>query len=581
MVLSCTWHASFRYSLVNFLFCGMSKSFEQDKVERVALIFRSVVLLGCNREVSDMLDVCILGATVYDGTLNPPRALDVGIADGQICLLGELEDQSAADVIDATGLAVSPGFIDIHSHTDHTIFGCPDADSKIRQGVTVEVVGHSGYSPAPRPQEVSFGEEESKLERDFSRPFERFEEYLAGLDALEHIGNLVPLIGHGTLRETVMGYTQAPPTRKEMNKMQSMLSEALVNGAWGMSAGLDSAPGAYAELEEMVQLAKTVAAHNGLYVTCAWGHGNQFFSAVRQAIEVGSQSGVSVQISHLAAAGSQARRDLQHAIELIESARSRGVDIMWDVYPKSSACTTLASLLPPWVAAGGREHFRKRLEDDTVKTLIRRQMEEGMGDWSSGYRGVGWDKIVIISLPGGNSLCGDSILEVADDRQKDPFDIFYELLLEYEDSLRVMRLHSPSTCFGEVLKHPLSMISSDAEAVKCNPQMVDWPNRGSFSAFPSAISRYLEFHGSCCLAEAIHKATMGPAQRLGMADRGLLRPGKMADLVVFSPDELSAKQSCDSSDCTPLGIYHVLVSGQPVLREGKLTGLTPGKRLAR
>ncbi len=524
-----------------------------------------------------MLDLILRGGSVFEGTLSPPRKMDIGISENSIKVLGDLQDHQAVEDINIENLAVAPGFIDIYSHTDRRVFDTPDAESKIHQGVTTEVVGHRGCSPAPRAEEAKFGEEQTKFEEDFSRVFRAYDTYIDELDKLNMTTNLVPLIGHSTMRKRIMGYTQAPPNRREMKQMKEMLQEAFDLGARGMSVCSISAPGTYAEHDELVDLASIVAASGGIYGTCVCGEGEKVVQEVRDAVEVGTEAECKVQIFLFELPRHQTATRIHRIIEIIEQARTRGVDVVLHTHPYAGSCTNLTSLLPPWVLAGGRDHFRERLGDDTVKTVIQRQMEQGMGDWTSGYKKVGWDRIIFTGPAEADDILGSSISELAQDSGEGPFDVFFSVLLDYEDRTQVLWLNENRQDDVELVKHPACLIGSDAPAVKVSKKSLNWLNPGSFGTFPRLFQKYVYEEQILTLREAVHKITLLPATRLGLNDRGIIRPGKIADLVVFNPEKMKSSATYEQPNQLPSGVEHVFVAGQKVLHDGEMTNNLAGE----
>jgi N-acyl-D-aspartate/D-glutamate deacylase len=346
-----------------------------------------------------VLDVKIEGATVIDGTGRPGARTDVGIRDETIAAVGDLSRESAGSVLNATGRVLAPGFIDMHSHSDWRLWANRRAESKIRQGVTTEVVGNCGFSPAPVAPE--FRDELRTFAlyvptgMDFS--WRSVGDYLRAFDRDGTALNVVQLVGHGTLRVAAMGFARRPPTGGELTQMQRLMADAMQDGAWGLSTGLIYAPGSYADTDEIVAVARAAARYRGIYASHIRGEGATLLDAVREAIEVGRQASMPVQISHVKAAGRPYWGRVAEALALIDAARAEGLDVMGDVYPYTASSTSLRTALPDWALEGGVAAMLKRLADPGERQRIRTEMTSG-GGYGIVAR-MGWDNVMIAWCP--------------------------------------------------------------------------------------------------------------------------------------------------------------------------------------
>ena len=527
------------------------------------------------------LDIILSGGLVVDGTGNPWFKADVGVKDGRIVKVGRLKGFQAEEVIDVRGLVVAPGFIDMHSHSDLTLWVNPKIDNKIRQGVTTEVVGNCGTSPAP-------------LKGEALKEAERFIESLPGgagkkpnwstlaeyHNRLEEQGvpvNVAVLLGHSTIRMCVMGCRGGPPTGSEMDEMKALVAQGMEEGAFGISTGLVYAPGCYAETSEIIELASVVAEYGGIYVTHMRNEGNHLYDALMEAIEIGKCAGLPVQISHHKAAGRLNWGKVKVTLKIMEDARRNGVDITCDVYPYTAGCTwCLSPMLPNWILEGGVEAMIERLRNPEVREKIRRRVREGVG--VSPLLELGeWDSIVIgaVKTEKNRRFEGKTVAEIAEMRGVDPLDCIFDLIVEEEDEITSFFFTMNEEDVHYVIKHPLSMIGSDAVPQRKSGLV----HPRCYGTFPRVIRRYVNETRTLTLEEAIRKMTSAPAQRLGLRDRGQIREGFWADITVFNPRTIRDEATYEDPYRYPVGIEYVLVNGTVAVEEGRYNGSLAGKVL--
>jgi len=513
-----------------------------------------------------MLDLKIEGAQVIDGTGAPGSRADVGIRDDVIVAVGDLSGESAGSSLWAAGRALAPGFIDMHSHSDWRLWENRRAESKIRQGVTTEVVGNCGFSPAPASREFL---QELRgfalyLPRGMDFRWQSVGEYLKAFDAEGTALNVMQLVGHGTLRIAAMGFARRAPDRKELARMQRLMADAMEDGAWGLSTGLIYAPGSYASTEEIVEVARVAGRHRGFYASHIRGEGATLLDAVGEAIRVGREGELSVQVSHIKAAGRPNWGKVADALALIDAARAEGLDVMADVYPYTASSTTLRTLLPDWALEGGVEAMLQRLHTPEVRERIRRELEAPVTGQSLLDR-VGWENIMLASCPQRKDAEGKRLSEVGAERGMDPLDAALELIVDEA---------------GRALAHPAVMIGSDGSSLAPYGALgAGKPHPRSYGTFPRVLGEYAREQRILGLPEAVHKMTGLPAKRLQLRDRGVIRVGAKADLVVFDPRRIADQATYDEPHRYPVGIEHVVVNGSIVVKDGAHTGSLPGKLL--
>jgi N-acyl-D-amino-acid deacylase len=525
-----------------------------------------------------LFDVVIKNGYLVDGTGNPWFKADIGIKIGKVLEIGDLSSEDANRIINAKGLAVCPGFIDIHSHSEYSLLVNSKAESKIRQGVTTEVNGNCGDSPAPVEgitAEAAEEVKEYKLDMDWST----LGEYLDRLEKQGVALNVAQLVGHGTIRTAVMGYENRPPTREDLNKMKDLVAQAMEDGAFGMSTGLFYTPGGFADTEEVIELCKVVAKYGGIYTSHIRGEGDPLIEAVAEAIEIGEKANIPVQISHHKACGIENWGKVEKTLWMMEEARARGVDVTCDVYPYTACGTDLVSLIPNWAHEGGVDKLRERLKDPKNRERVKKEMLEGLPGWESSVKQSGWGRIKVIGWKEHKEFEGKTIAEIAELKVIDPFDLTFDLIIKKESPELVdLAMNEEDVC--TVIKHPLSMVGSDGWALapygvlsesKTHPR--------SYGTYPRILRKYVREEKVLTIENAIRKMTSLPAQKLGLRDRGILREGMWADVVVFDPKRVVDEATYEEPHRYPEGIEYVIVNGEIVVDRREHTGALPGKVL--
>jgi N-acyl-D-amino-acid deacylase len=530
------------------------------------------------------LDLKLEGALVVDGTGAPGIPADVGIRDDTIAAIGDLGREPAGRVLAARGLVVAPGFIDMHSHSDWRLWGNRRAESKIRQGVTTEVVGNCGFSPAPvsparRADLQAFA---LYIPRGMDFEWTSLGEYLRRFEGDGCALNVVQLVGHGTLRIAAMGFDRRAPTGGELDTMRRLVGESVEHGAWGLSTGLIYAPGSFAETDELIALAREAARRGGFYASHIRGEGRTLLDAVGEAIRIGREGGLPVEVSHLKAAGRLHWGTVTAALGLIEQARAEGLDVTADAYPYTASSTTLRTLLPDWALEAGIEATLARLADPEQRRRLAAEVEAGTGGRENFAANVGWDGIMIAYAPSRRDAEGKRLPEIARAWSVSPVEAAFRLIEAERGRASMILFQLDEADVRRVLAHPAVMIGSDGSALATSGEMAQGtPHPRSYGTFPRVLGRYCRDEALFPLERAVWKMTGLPAARLGLTDRGILRVGARADLVAFDPRTVGDRATYETPHQYATGIRHVVVNGRVVVSDGEHTGALPGKVLRR
>jgi len=517
-----------------------------------------------------MYDLVFKNARILDGTGAPWFLADVAVKDGFIAKVGKVSGD-AARVVESTGKYLAPGFIDAHSHSDQALVANPTADSKVMQGVTLEVIGQCGSSGAPRGTKLYKGAEEALDEVDSPT----WTDMASYVDLLERNGvslNVAPLVGHGTIRRQVMGSERRAPDEREMALMKDLVAQAMEQGAFGMSTGLIYVPGTYATTGEVIELARVVSKYGGLYFTHIRNEGDRLLEALEEAIRIGFEADLPVQISHFKAMGQKNWGKVKEAAGLVEEARKRGVDITADQYPYIASSTGLGSSLPSAVWAGGREKALARFTDPEGRKEVLEALKKREN----------WGNLVIASLsdPDDQRFIGKSIKEVGEIQGISPEEACLGLLARNRGVVQIVNFAMSEEDVRTVMSYPWVMAGSDARALNVKTAKGQ-PHPRSYGTFARILGKYVREIGLLRLEEAVRKMTSLPAMRLGLQDRGILREGMRADLVLFDAETIIDKATFEKPHQYAEGVLWVLVNGVPVVEEKCHTGKRPGMVLRR
>lgn len=526
-------------------------------------------------------DIIIRNGTVYDGSGAAGIQADVGINGTRIAAISPKLSGTGFTTIDAEGLAVAPGFIDIKTHSDFTLPINPRAESKIQQGVTTEIIGHCGFSVAPcLPGKVP-------LLKDYLSPSapwlpfrERsFSEYLETFPATAV--NAGMLVGHNTLRLMAMGMDQRPPTPAELQHMVAMLEEGLNAGALGMSSGLFTSPGSYADRDEMVTLCKVLERHHAGYFTHLRDESNKVLEAVDEAIDIAATCNIHVEIVHFKCSGMDNWGKARIALEKIAAAKARGLDIDCDSHPYTAGSNPLKNLMPQWVQAGGVDAMLARLSLKETRDRIRADIaREGLNNWG---RIPDWDCVQISISPHLPQFAGKTIKQLAAERGHDPIDVVCDYLIEDKGATRVLVISIAEEDIVEVVRSRTALVGSDGNCVATYGTVSQgMPHPRFYGTFPRVIGRYVGEQQVLPLAAALHKMTGATATALRLKDRGLLKPGNRADVTIFDPQDFKDQATYADPHRYPTGTRtSVIVNGTVVLDKTVHTGATPGRVLHR
>jgi N-acyl-D-aspartate/D-glutamate deacylase len=528
-------------------------------------------------------DLVIRGGKIVDGTGAPAFLGDVAVRGDRIAAVGPVPGRGRRE-IDARGLIVAPGFIDMHSHSDYVLLEDGAAQSKIRQGVTTEVLG----------EDSSGGPAKGKLppHRDRSDGRDVTWTTLGGyLDALDHSGisvNVASYVGEGTLWRCVMGDSFDRPTSAQLEQMKALLDEALEDGAFGLSSLLGQPPGLLATTDELVDLCREVHRYGGIYSSHIRNEGTGVFEAIDEAILIGERAHVPVDIIHLKIADQKYWRRMNEVVARIESARKRGVNVQANVYPYTRGNNDLHSILPPWAQEGGNERVLARLRDPADRQKMKKDIQSGLPGWYNHYTAVGgdWSRMLVNAnlSPKNREFVGKTMDQIIARKNPsaDPLDVLFDFLLEENGSVSTIYAHHLEEDMNLALSQPWCSIGSDGLAYATEgPLRRGSPHPRSFGTFPRVLGVYVRERKLLGLEEAVRKMTQANALKIGLRDRGVLREGQFADLTLFDPERVIDRSTYLDPFEYPEGIETVLVNGAVVLDRGRHTGARPGRALRR
>ena len=535
------------------------------------------------------LDTLIKNGTIIDGTGRLRYDADVGIQGGKIEAIGSLGDAEAGRIVDAEGLIVAPGFIDMHSHSDMSLFDDPGGESKVHQGVTTEVTGNCSYSPFPLGPTSA-----ANIGMGWKFEWGEWSDLNGWAEILESNGmsiNIAPQLGQAALQIAVGANEDRPATRDEMREMQRLAAEAVEQGAFSLSTGLSLSPSGYMSTEELVELCRAIAHYDGVfYVTHARVGAGRHLLAIEEAIEIGQKGGLPVQFSHLAI-GSQPdmggwRKPSADPVgrgpemmELFENARDGGLDITYDSYPYTAGQAGIDQTVPNWAQAGGIETYMTRLRDPETRARIRDEVRAGLG----GVKPL-WDTWIIaeVDTDANKGLVGRSIADVAAEREVEPAEAALQIEEEEGSEVSAVVHNRSERDVRFFLSHPLGMIGSDGLAI--SPTGIHGSEQHHprfYGTYPRILGRYVREQSIMSLETAVQKMSGMPAERLGLKDRGKVEEGLVADLAVFDPDTVIDRSSFEDPHQLAGGVPHVFVAGEPVVSDGAHTGARPGRVLRR
>ena len=526
-------------------------------------------------------DLVIRHGRVVDGTGNPWFEADVAVSGDRIVAIGRPLAGGKRE-IDARGLVVAPGFIDIHSHSDFLLLEDGHAQSKIRQGVTTEILGEGDSAGPYQGQRACPG---ATVDGE-PRKWTRLGEYFDLIDEAGVAVNVASYVGIGNVWESVLGSSFDRPTPEQLAEMQRLVDEAMRDGALGLSSQVMMPPGSLATTDDLVLLCEAVAPHGGIYSTHIRNEGTGVFDAVKEAIAVGERAGVPVDIIHLKIADQQFWGRMDEVVALIEDARRRGLNVQANVYPYTRGNNNLVSIIPPWAHEGGQQRLLERLRDPADRERIKRDIREGVPGWYNHYTAVGgdWSRMLISANNTFKGLTMDRVLALRTENRPDaePLDELLDFLIEQNGSVGTVYAHHTEEDMTLALQQPWCSIGSDGSAYAIEgPLRRGNPHPRNFGTFPRVLGVYVRELKLLRLEDAVRKMTALNAAKVGLLDRGLLRPRQFADITIFDPERVIDRSTYTEPFQYGDGIEYVIVNGELVLEQGEHTGALPGRALRR
>jgi N-acyl-D-aspartate/D-glutamate deacylase len=534
-------------------------------------------------------DLLIRGGRIVDGTGNPWFSGDVAIRGDRIISVGPLgQKATAVRVIDARGLVVAPGFIDMHSHSDMTLFEDGGAPSKIRQGVTTEILGEdTSAGPSKGKRSARTVTSEGKM-----YTWSTLGGYLETLERRGIAPNIASYVGLGTLLDCVQGDSLARPGSREIAAIEDLLDEAMNEGALGLSTMLASPRELAVATDDLVQLCRVVKRHGGIYSSHIRNEGTEVLEAVQEAISIGRRAQVPVDIIHLKIADQSLWGRMPQVIALIEQARRSGVNVQANVYPYTRGNNDLVSIIPPWAHEGGTPRLIDRLKDPSLRDRLKNDIRSGLPGWYNHYTAVGkdWSRMLVSArLSAANKeLEGQTMDKIIASKSKgrepapDPLDVLFEFLIEENGSVGTIYAHHTESDMNLALLQPWCSIGSDGTALAVEgPLRRGHPHPRSFGTFPRVLGEYVRSRKLLGLEDAVRKMTSLSAAKVGLLDRGLLRAGMFADVIIFDPEAVIDRSTYLEPFQYSVGIVHVVVNGRLVLDDGHPTAARPGRSLRR
>lgn len=546
------------------------------------LLIAFFALVSTIAQAQERFDLVIHNGRIVDGSGNPWYRGSIAVRGDRIAAIGRLLQFESSKTIDADGLVVAPGFIDIHSHSDFLLLEDGNAQSKIRQGVTTEVLGE-GNSAGPYQGKLSpraavvAGEKES---------WTTLGEYFDLVERSRISTNIASYVGLNNLWQSAMGSSFKRPGEEQFQQMEQLLEEALREGALGLSSQVMMPPGSLATTDDIVRLCKVVALHGGIYSTHIRNEGTGVFGSVKEAIEIGERAGVPVDIIHLKIADQTFWGRMNEVVALIEAARERGVNVQANVYPYTRGNNNLVSIIPPWAHEGGRSKLLERLKDKQQRDRLKRDIKSGLPGWYNHYTAVGsdWSRMLVSGNNRFKGLTMDRVmsLRTVDRQGADLLDELFDFLLEEGGSVSTVYAHHTEKDMNLAMSKPWCSIGSDGSAYAIEGSLRRGnPHPRNFGTFPRVLGRYVREQKLLRLEDAVRKMTSLNALKIGLRDRGVLAPGYAADITIFDPETVIDRAEFTDPFHYNEGIEYVVVNGKIVLAKGQHTGARAGRALRR
>jgi dihydroorotase/N-acyl-D-amino-acid deacylase len=530
---------------------------------------------------AQQFDLVIRNGRIVDGTGSPWYSGDIGIVHGHIAQIGRLEKANARRTIDAHGLVVAPGFIDMLGQSELSILVNPHLPSKIFQGITTEITGEGG-SIAPQTQQLLQADRNGYAHYDIKADWTTFSQYFARLEK-QGIGiNLASYVGATQVRRVVLGDADRAPTPAELERMKGLVRTAMQEGAVGLSSALQYAPAPYAKTEELIALARQAARFGGIYATHMRSEGDSIDAALDEAFRIGREANIPVEIWHLKAAGKRNWGHMPEIVSRIEMARAKGIDVGADTYAYPAWFNSFSAFVPPWVHDGGDAKMVERLKDSATRARIRRQMQNDSKGWDNEWQEIPGPEAILVSVvqnPKLLPLQGKTIAQIARARGKDAIDTIFDLLVE-DPGMSVAVFAMSEQDVALALKQPWVAVDNDSQGTATEGILGrEHPHPRGYGTFPRILRKYVREEKLLSLQEAIRKFSALPAQRMRLTDRGVLKKGMWADITIFDPEKIRDLATFEKPNQLSVGMEFVLVNGIPVIENGKMTDALPGKVL--
>ena len=542
------------------------------------LVLTAALVSACNTS-AQRFDLIVRGGQVVDGSNQPPVRADVGIIGDRITRIGDLSKETAGRVIDAGGMVVAPGFIDVQGQSGTTLLADGNGESHLRQGITTEIIGEGG-SPAFWTPGSDEGESLAPFGVAFDwKDFNGYFETLRRRGTTVNVGTFVPAT---MVRRAIIGMDNRPPSAGELSRMEAMVDQAMRDGAFGLSSALIYVPGTFAKTDELVALAKVAAKYQGIYITHIRGESFNLFNAIDEAIGIGREAGLPVVIYHLKVGAKANWGRMNEAIAAIEKANAGGVRVSATMYPYTAGGTGLAATLPLWVQEGGRDKMLERLKDPATRAKARQEIETKLDGWENLLMAATFDGIQVASVPRDfdQTIIGKRISEIAAERKVDPWEVYFGLLVDSGGRIGALYHMMSEEDVKTGLRAGFVTIGTDSSALRSEGVLAQGaPHPRSYGTFPRVLGKYARDEKIFPVSSAVHRMTGLAAQQMGIRDRGLLRERYLADLVVFNPDTITDNATYERPHQYPTGIEYVVVNGVTVLDPKGLTGARPGRPL--
>ncbi|MEL3972063.1 D-aminoacylase [Rossellomorea oryzaecorticis] len=528
-----------------------------------------------------MYNLLIRNGKIIDGTGSPWYYGDIAIKNGKIDRIGKLENVDATEVVDANHQIVCPGFIDMHTHSDLVILDEPLIEAKVRQGITTDLLGQDGIAAAPLPPNYISAWKKNLAGLDGTPPIEwdwnTVGEYINKIELNKPSYNLAVLAPHGNIRMEVMGLSNRPATKEEITQMQEVLRRSLDEGAVGLSTGLIYPPCCFAEMDELEALCQVIAEYGVPLVIHQRSEGDEILESMQELIDMMKRCGAHLHFSHLKNCGKDNWHKTPDVLAKIDQARKEGLEVTFDQYPYTAGSTMLSAILPPWAHDGGTDAMLERLEDPESRKRMVKEMASALKGWDSMSKWAGWDGIVItsVSLPENHSFVGKTIEQIgAMKGRKDYAELALDLILEEKNAVGMIDFVMDEESVKKILSHPAGTIGSDG-------LLGGEPHPRAYGSFPRILGKYVREEKVLPLEGMIRRMTSQPARIIGLQDRGIIREGMAADIVIFNPDLIIDQATYENSRQFNKGIQTVIVNGQVIIENEKAYQKPAGKVIRR